>query len=83
MGANFVCSHCDYKENLEVHVGTFMNCFVTHEDNLIIKQLKPCVMCGVCGCGPIGPGLNCLLALRRQNKHQIDPTATENTTRLI
>ena len=28
-------------------------------------------------------GLNCFLALRRQNKHQIDPTATENTTRLI
>ena len=45
MGTNFACSHCDYKatqkENLKVLVGTFMNYFVTHEDNLIIKQLKP------------------------------------------
>ena len=38
MGTNFACSHCDYKatqkENLKVLVGTFMNYFVTHEDNL-------------------------------------------------
>ena len=42
MGANFACSHCDYKatqkENLKVHVGTFMNYFVTHADNLPLKE---------------------------------------------